>query len=239
MIIKTNYFNLNLITIQSIILIILLHALENNHKINSNMKSINQNTAVIILAGGKSQRAETIKGLRLINDEYWIDIQICFFKKQGFKNIFVGLGYDNQEYISKSKELSSYKHAINPKPQNGSFSTLQNTLIAALKSDWNHSLLIHIDHALPKATTIEKLLENNKYEVNKPNYNNKSGHPIVMSRAFCETLIQKSNSAQLNTEIQKLRLEQILWVEVDDKNIHSNFNTIEKWQAYKRELTKS
>jgi len=203
------------------------------------MKSINQNTAVIILAGGKSQRAETIKGLRLINDEYWIDIQISFFKKQGFKNIFVGLGYDNQEYISKSKELSSCKHAINPHPQNGSYSTLKHTLTESLEYDWAYSLMIHIDHALPKITTIDKLLETNQKDVIKPSNNNKSGHPIVMSRVFCETLVQKSNSAQLNTEIQKLRLEQILWVEVDDKNIHSNFNTIEKWQAYKRELTKS
>ena len=97
-------------------------------------------------------------------------------------------------------------------------------------------VLIYIDHAVPKTSTIEKLLKNSKYDVIKPTFNNKSGHPIVLSHAFSKTLMQKSSSSQLNIEIQKLNLDQILWVEVNDINIHENLNTKDNWQIYKRSL---
>ena len=196
------------------------------------MKTLHENTAVLILAGGQSQRAETIKGLRQFNDKYWIDVQIDYFKSHGIKSIFVGLGYDHLLYIKRSKNLKRCFYTINSNPHHGSFSTLQNTLIKALEQEWNRIVIIHIDHALPKPSTLTELLAHHDYAVIKPTNDNVSGHPIVLSRDFCKILINQSFSSQLNTQIRKLNVSQILWVKVNDKNIHENFNTKEKWDTY-------
>jgi len=196
------------------------------------MKTLHENTAALILAGGQSQRAETIKGLRLFNHEYWIDVQINYFKSYGINSIFVGLGYDHLLYLKHSIQLTSYSYAINPSPRNGSFSTLQNTLVKALEQNWHRIILIHIDHALPKPSTLTELLAHHDYAVIKPTNDNLSGHPIVLSRDFCKILVNQPASSQLNTQMRKIDIREILWVEVNDKNIHENFNTKEKWDTY-------
>lgn len=188
--------------------------------------------AVIILAGGQSQRAETVKGLRQIDGQYWIDLQIKYFKEMNISKIFVGLGYDNQKYLSLSKQLKSVNYIINPSPENGSFSTLQTSLKEALKKNWGKILLMHVDHALPNCATLMPLLKTNQFEVVKPVVNNISGHPIVLNRTFCNKLIEKPSNSQLNLIIRKLKATQVSWVNVDDASILENFNSIEDWQKY-------
>lgn len=191
------------------------------------------NTAVIILAGGQSKRAETIKGLRKISDDYWIDLLIRYFKNLTIKHIFIGLGFDHDEYIIHSKHINDITYIINSNPENGSFSTLQSVLSVATNINWQHTLLLHIDHAIPKVQTIERLLDMIDSEVVKPTYKAKSGHPIVLSHSFCCDLITKNPSSTLNIEIKKLSLNKIKWVEVDDDSIDENLNTEEKWLRFK------
>ncbi|MFK8012181.1 MAG: NTP transferase domain-containing protein [Marinicellaceae bacterium] len=197
------------------------------------MNSQYHKVIVIILAGGQSQRAETIKGLRQVNGEYWIDHQINYFKNSEIGQIFVGLGYNHKEYLNNSKLINTITPVLNTAPQNGSFSTLQNTLKLSFSHQWNQAILMHVDHALPQLSTLSKLI-NSQYQVIKPVYQNKSGHPIVLSRPFCKSLIQKPYSSQLNMAIRELERSQILWANVKDANVLSNFNTQDKWLEYAR-----
>ncbi len=196
------------------------------------MKNKYHNVAVVILAGGKSERAETTKGLRIVQKQFWIDILIQHFKDLGTDNIFVGLGFSNQEYLNKSILLQSIKHFINPYPEHGSFSTLQNVLRQTLKFDWKHIIIMHIDHAKPSPITLKKLIDMKGFDVSKPVFKKQSGHPIVLSHAFCKTLLSKSHSSKLNIAIKELSIKKIQWTDVGDSTIHENMNSEQQWIRY-------
>lgn len=200
------------------------------------MNKINHNTAIIILAGGQSTRAETIKGLRTSNGDYWLDIQIRHFMQLGFKNINIGLGYDYKEYLNKSVHIHRCHYYINKNPERGAFSTLQTVLTEIINQSWQNLLLLHIDHALPNHTTINALLKFKAKAVCKPTLKKKSGHPILLNHKFCEKLVKQPYVSQLNQEIQNLKKKQIQWIAVDDHNILANFNTNEQWKIYKNSV---
>ena len=193
-------------------------------------------TAVIILAGGQSSRAEVTKGLRKINQEYWIDLQINYFLKLGFKYIFVGLGHDSIKYINSSvflqKPPGNLKYFINENPDNGAFSTLKHVLIQAIKFNWTDTLILHIDRALPDSRVLSTLINQTNYDVVKPCFNGVSGHPIKISQSCCLHLSKKSGTSQLDREIRKLDINQIYWLEVESDIIHYNFNTEPEWNYY-------
>ncbi len=188
--------------------------------------------AVVILAGGKSERAETAKGLRTIGKLFWIDILIKYFKDLGIDNIFIGLGFCNHEYLNKSILLQSTNHFINLYPENGSFSTLQNVLKETIAFDWKHMIVMHVDHAKPNPSTLEKLVNMADFDVAKPVFQNQSGHPIVLSHNFCKTLLSKPTTSKLNLELKKLNKKQIHWINVDDATIHENMNLEKQWLKY-------
>lgn len=190
------------------------------------------NVAVVILAGGKSERAEMPKGLRVIEKQLWIDILIKHFEYLGFDNIFVGLGFDSKKYLSKSVLLQTANYYINPNPKNGSFSTLQNVLKETIAFDWKHIVVMHIDHAKPNPVTLEKLIVEKDFNVVKPLFNKQSGHPIVLSHTFCRTLLSKPTTSKLNVELKKLNKKQIMWVNVEDASIHENMNLEKQWLTY-------
>lgn len=194
------------------------------------------NISVIILAGGQSQRAETIKGLRKVGTDYWVDLQISFYKKLGIKHIFIGLGFDHEEYINHSKQIKNISYVINQNPENGSFSTLQTVLNYAIDTKWDQVILMHIDHAIPNNKTIEKLLNTTSCDVIKPTHNGQSGHPIVISHSFCCDLIRKNPSSTLNIEIKMLSLSQIKWIEVNDASIVENLNTESRWLKFQKSI---
>ena len=188
------------------------------------------------MAGGKSSRAEKIKGLRKINGDYWIDIVLKHYQKIGLSDTFVGLGYHHKQYQNKSLFLSnsSYKtaYAINETPDNGSFSTLQITLKQALTQRWDFAIVAHIDCALTPKNTLDALLKETQYSVVKPIFNNKSGHPIKLSRNFCKEIILKPRKSQLKKEIRSINKSRIYWKKIADDSIHYNLNTEKAWQDY-------
>jgi CTP:molybdopterin cytidylyltransferase MocA len=202
------------------------------------MKNDFDDTVVIILAGGKSSRAETIKGLRKYKNNYWIDHQIDFFINLGIKQIFIGLAYHSEKYSEESYYLKSKSpyitKIINQNPENGPFSTLKAVITEALNSNWQKSIIIHIDHVTPLESTIKSLLNLKEFDVVKPQFLDKSGHPIVLMRSFCQALLAKSDLSTLAKEIRNLPLNKIKWVDVNDDNIHFNLNDKNSWEEYLR-----
>lgn len=203
--------------------------------------SINHpHTILVLLAGGKSSRAEKTKGLRIVKQQYWIDIVLKHYQQMDLTNMFIGLGYNHDHYLNNSGFLNNssnnVNYSINKNPQDGSFSTLQTILKKALNSQWKFALILHIDCGLISENAIKALLKENKYTVVKPIYKGKSGHPIKLSRDFCKQLVNKSKNSQLDTEMRKLDKPHICWQKVEDSAIHYNLNTEESWKAYIRDL---
>ena len=200
------------------------------------MKNNFNDTVVIILAGGKSSRAETVKGLRKLKNRNWIDHQINFFQNLGINHIFVGLAYHSERYLKESeyliKESSSISYFINKYPENGPFSTLKTVLKGIIDLNWQRSVIIHIDHGIPLESTIASLIKEVDFDLVKPRFEGKSGHPIVLSKLFCKGLLLKNDHSTLAKEARNLPLKKIKWLEVNDENIHLNLNDKESWELY-------
>jgi len=61
----------------------------------------------VILAGGKSARMGKPKGLLDFFGSFWLEDQLRRLKLGGIKTVYIGLGYDSNEYFKaiKSKLL--------------------------------------------------------------------------------------------------------------------------------------
>ncbi len=200
------------------------------------------NPILIILAGGKSERMGTPKGLLPYKNTYWILEQINRFVKNG--TVFIGLGYDYQSYFEaipwfqKATEHPQKYHdknvsvVVNHQPKYGLFSTLHSVLKGS--ASINEVLILPIDVPLFSSSEINKILRI-KNQVVMPVFKNKKGHPVKLSAQFCEKLLKidvSDENARLDVQINQLNKATISLVEVDDSSILKNLNTQKEWDEF-------
>jgi len=204
----------------------------------------NHSSNLIILAGGKSERMGTPKGLLTYKDSYWVLEQIKRFSVVDDATVFIGLGYDYQYYF---KAIPWFKKAIdevqiysdvkvrvviNKQPENGLFSTLQTVLTKIEPS--KSVLVLPIDVPLLKAKELHKILEvQNKIIILK--YNGKDGHPVKLQPTFWTTLLRlpiTDSTARLDVQIRISSEENCTYVDVNDAQILHNLNTVKEWNDF-------
>ena len=190
------------------------------------MKSI-----AVILAGGKSERAGILKGLRLYKGKFWLDEQILRLKDIGFTEIHIGLGFGHQDYINSCKELNHAYIHINQNPNFGPFSTLK-TVLKNIKTDYEKIIMFHVDRPIPKASTLKLLDKRQINDVLKLRFNNQSAHPIVFSKNLTHQLLEKADSENLRQILRVLPNEKVSYIDVDDSLTQLNLNLPEEWKHF-------
>ncbi|MDG2194556.1 MAG: NTP transferase domain-containing protein [Polaribacter sp.] len=205
----------------------------------------NNNPTLIILAGGKSSRMKTPKGLLPYKNGYWILSQIDAFKAG--EMVCIGLGFDKELYFNAIpwlknaiKEAQIYhgkivRVIINPTPQFGLLSTLQAVLRKADKAVILDTVLVlPIDVPLLKASDVEKIILE-KNEVVIPTYQQKNGHPVKLALSFWKSLLEldpQNQNARLDVQIKKQASNAVSIINVDDNNCIQNLNTQENWKSF-------
>jgi CTP:molybdopterin cytidylyltransferase MocA len=199
---------------------------------------------LIILAGGKSSRMGFPKGLLSLDGEYWLLRQINQFIGD---TVLIGLGYDYQKYFEAIPWLQKaidkpyiyqYKKVsvvINPQPELGPFSTLQEVLLT-IKNKKN-ILVTPIDVPLADNKTQELIISSNSL-ITMPMFEVKKGHPVYLKHEFWKTLLEidsNDSEARLDKQIKKRNASEISLVKVSDASCIQNLNTPTDW----REFTKS
>ena len=58
------------------------------------------NTAFVLLAGGKSERMGTDKGLLKFQENYWILEQLNRISESTIQEVYIGLGFHSQNYFN-------------------------------------------------------------------------------------------------------------------------------------------
>jgi len=204
---------------------------------------------LIILAGGKSSRMMSPKGLLDFQGKPWILEQISRFTNVKNPNVYVGLGYDHELYFELipwfKKAVNNtfiYKGVkvriiINTAPQYGPFSTLQRVL---KNIDPKRTILVHpIDVPFIDEKNLISLI-NEKNTIVVPVCENKKGHPVKLKPKFWVDLLNinlSSETARLDRQIKNYDTSSVTYINLDYKPLYQNINTIELWNKYLKEST--
>jgi CTP:molybdopterin cytidylyltransferase MocA len=202
------------------------------------------NTVFVLLAGGKSERMGIPKGLLEYQNTYWILELINRISASSITEVYVGLGYHQEEYSNKIPWFTEallhfvvYKNlkirvVINQNPELGSFSTLQTVLQQIPK---NKSVLINpIDVPMLNTAELQTIIETQN-QIVLPNFEGKNGHPIKLEPEFWNSLLlldPTNKNSRLDLEIKKMNLSSVTTVSVTDPCIIKNLNTQNDWLAY-------
>lgn len=203
-----------------------------------------ESPVLILLAGGKSGRMGSPKGLLDYHGTLWILEQISRYKYVRNPNVFIGLGYDSEYYFRAipwfTEALDDFylydgvevRIVINHQPEYGAFSTLQ---IVLDKVDTNATILVQpIDVPLVNIQNLDSIIK----EINTiviPECDSKNGHPVKLKPEFWNTLLSidiSSKEARLDIQIKGRDISIITYVRVTDNSVYQNINTINNWNNY-------
>ncbi len=204
-------------------------------------------TAFVLLAGGKSERMGVAKGLLKYKHTFWILEQLNRISKTSIKTVYIGLGFNSQHYFDAIPWLKDslsnnvyyqelkIKTIVNPTPELGSFSTLQEVL-----KNINLGcavLLSPIDVPLLNTEELNKIISI-KNNIVIPNFEGKNGHPIKMNADFWQKLISldiTEEDSRLDLQLKKATSQEISIVDVADASVIKNLNTKAAWISYLNE----
>jgi CTP:molybdopterin cytidylyltransferase MocA len=196
---------------------------------------------LLLLAGGRSSRMGTPKGLLDFKREYWLLHQINEFVGN---QVFIGLGYDSEVYFNTIPWLKnaienpvSYKGKkvsvlVNPQPEFGLFSNLQNLLKQVNKKQ--NVLVLPIDVPLLNSEQQQLIVENKNF-ITIPKFKNKKGHPVKLNYQFWNTLLDipiDNIEARLDIQIKKRNASETTIINISDALCIKNLNTPKDWQEF-------
>ena len=174
-----------------------------------------------LLAGGKSERMGTAKGLLKFKNTFWILEQLRRISKSNITEVYIGLGYNYDLYFNAidwfekaSEKFVSFlgmdvRIIINLNPELGSFSTLQTVL--KNKSTNSDTLICPIDIPILNPTDMNKIAKV-KNEVVIPTLKEFHGHPIKINTSFTNKLIPlpcNHKTTRLDYQIKKFEVQKI------------------------------
>ena len=176
----------------------------------------------IILAGGCSSRAKTNKLLLLVDRKPLILHTISSIRPHVDHLIVVTGRYDEE----LRPYLSDVEVVFNSKYESGMFSSV----LAGLSHAQSDVLILPADMASISHSTFTKLIEN-KGVISIPTYQEKSGHPLFLSKAMVDELLNEDINSNLEKFI-KSHINLVNYVEVDDPFIKFDIDTIEDYNHF-------
>jgi CTP:molybdopterin cytidylyltransferase MocA len=204
---------------------------------------------LILLAGGRSSRMGTPKGLVEYHGRLWLFEQLSRFAAASGKEAVIVLGYHQEQYYERipwlraARDESSVQFGlavsvvVNKTPELGQFSSLQCALPFLLEGDRSGAFILPVDVPGPQREVYDRLgaAFNGKLDVIIPQYRSKGGHPVLLSRRFLSRLTSLSaanNEARLDKQIRVISQERVGRVEVSDPQVCLNINTLEEFRAF-------
>ena len=182
----------------------------------------------IVLAGGSSTRAKVNKLLLEVDRKplicHTIDAISPFVDR-----VVVVTGKYHDEL---SKVITNAEIVFNSEHDKGMFSSVLTGIKAALGHD---VLLIPGDIPNVSSSTFKALLGGTK-QIRIPRYNSQTGHPIFIAKELLEELVNEPVDSNLRAFSIKHSRE-IEIIDVDDKFINVDIDTIEDYNKLRKEFT--
>lgn len=175
----------------------------------------------IVLAAGKGKRVGLPKWQLMYKNKTFLDIIISKLIKSGISNIIVVARKESLPSDSRAKVV------INQHSENGMISSV----FCGIKSSGYSAgyLIFPVDHPFILVSTIKSLVKKfpeHKNSVICPQYNNLSGHPIIIPNSLSTKLCAKNYEGGLKQLIIDNKIK-IIYLPTNDENILKNVNTKE------------
>lgn len=179
------------------------------------------NVSAIILAAGSGSRIGTPKLKLKIDEEYFINVIIKKLSSAGVKSILAVIKEDYKEWCLGNVPGAFF--ITNKEPEKGMFHSVKLGILNSINSDG--LFIFPVDHPFVKTDTISELISS--FQINssciiKPDYQGKSGHPVIIPNCYFRKIIS-SNLSNLNDVMLSL-CSDIVKVSVDDDSILKNVN---------------
>lgn len=213
---------------------------------------------VVVLAAGRSSRMGEPKGLVLVPGQggprRWIDrqleaLQAC--RAGRAPRVVLVLGADRDRYLAAVADLAHrVVVVVNPDPDRGPFSSLQEGLAAVTPGAPVFVLPVDVPVPSPAvwaalAAVLEGTLGGggtagtaggaiDASAAAVPRFEGKGGHPVLLGPAFVGRLRALPPSSRLDEALRALPAGSLLHVAVDDPAVRLNLNAPEDWGKVQR-----
>ncbi len=190
------------------------------------------NCSAIILAAGRSSRMGEAKfALPFSRNKTFLEEIVAQYHTFGCKQIVIVLNKKGFDYI-KNHQFNFPDTILlisNKYLERGRFYSIKLGVLRI--SSENTAIFIHnIDNPFVNHKVLKKLLWNNDSEYITPSYQDKGGHPILISKNIAQQIeLEKENNVVLSEFLKKFKRKRI---EVNDKNILVNINTPKDYQKW-------
>ncbi len=202
------------------------------------MRIAKSQMAGIVLSAGASERMGSPKALLVLpNGKTLIESQVIAMREGGCDKIFVVV-QPTSEVEAKTRGFISADFVKNERWTAGQFSSIVAGLSFAFglaDSNFVGALIMPVDAVGVSTETISAVIEtaaiNTHASAVVPEYAERKGHPIFVSREFGSRMIamdanQSRMDVLLSTEKHVIRMP------VNDKYSVNNVNTIEEWKEF-------
>jgi molybdenum cofactor cytidylyltransferase len=190
--------------------------------------------AGVILAAGESSRMGRDKALLSWHGQTFLSAAIDRLKP--FTQLVIVVAGTNAELLKPEIYARGAFLVVNPEPERGQFSSLQDGLHDVLNRGRDAAIVTLVDRPPAKPETITTLLKTfeRNFDLNNgkwaavPEYNGKHGHPIVIGREMIEVFL-RADPKSTARDVEHSNQEHIDYVPVDDPNVIANINTPEDY----------
>jgi CTP:molybdopterin cytidylyltransferase MocA len=189
------------------------------------------------------------KGLLRVGTQRWLETQLCALRNVGLERVTVVLGHHARRYqtvfpwLSEASERSLSREGlkldvgVNPRPEEGAFSSIKTGLLSLLQRHpaITACYVLPIDVPCPDASVWSSLWEGlGDRSVCQAVFQGRGGHPVLLGNRWLRWVAAQSNQSRLDFLLQNLPPIERVRIEVGDRRVLENLNTPEAWQAYHR-----
>jgi molybdenum cofactor cytidylyltransferase len=181
----------------------------------------------IVPAAGRSERFGTPKSVADIDGMPMLARVLGALRAAGIDQLVVVLGEHEAAIRERVQALTLCRVVINPRPERGMFSSIQEGFNAAAAAD--AYVVAVADMPFVRPSTVRALIEAHRRVggVVSPRYRGKRGHPIVVDQAVREAILSAEPKPGFTLhDIIKAQVERRHDLDVDDPGVVRDVDTI-------------
>jgi molybdenum cofactor cytidylyltransferase len=199
--------------------------------------------AGVILAAGESSRMGTDKALLPYGEDTLLGAAIR--RLTPFTQLVIVVAGTNTEKLKIVVYANGAFLVVNPEPEAGQFSSLRVGLQEVLNRGRDVAIITHVDRPPAEAETLHRLIAEFGAKHNLPaatrrwaivpQVDGKHGHPIIAGREMIEEFLRAPNDVTAR-DVEHKHHQRMEYVDVPDRNVITNLNTPDEYNAYIQSL---